>query len=102
MDKKKIRHYREKAEKTAKKQSKIQKAIENIEKDGDSQDGSTHVQAGARDQPENPLPEQHKEKPGMEQELDPEPQYMAPDYKGSGKLEDKVAVITGADSGIGR
>jgi len=102
MNKKKIRHYREKAEKTAKKQRKIQKAIENIEKDGDSQDGSTPVQAGARDQPENPLPEQHKEKPGMEQELDPEPQYMAPDYKGSGKLEDKVAVITGADSGIGR
>jgi NAD(P)-dependent dehydrogenase (short-subunit alcohol dehydrogenase family) len=34
--------------------------------------------------------------------MDPEPQYMNPHYKGSEKLKDKVAVISGADSGIGR
>jgi NAD(P)-dependent dehydrogenase (short-subunit alcohol dehydrogenase family) len=40
--------------------------------------------------------------PGAEHKLDPEPQYMNPGYKGSGKLKDKVAIITGGDSGIGR
>jgi len=38
----------------------------------------------------------------METKMDPPPQYMAPNYKGSGKLKDKVAIITGGDSGIGR
>jgi NAD(P)-dependent dehydrogenase (short-subunit alcohol dehydrogenase family) len=34
--------------------------------------------------------------------MKPRPRYLAPLYKGSGKLEDKVALITGGDSGIGR
>jgi len=34
--------------------------------------------------------------------MDTEPSYMAPKYKGSGKLKAKVALITGGDSGIGR
>lgn len=38
----------------------------------------------------------------MESELDPRPQFLAPDYKGSGKLQDMVAIVTGGDSGIGR
>ena len=59
------------------------------------------VQAGAREQPET-LPAQHVEKPGREAELELAPRFMAPDYKGSGKLQDFVALITGADSGIGR
>src|SRR5690606_30719146 len=41
-------------------------------------------------------------KPGLEKEMDPRPRYLAPDYKGSDKLKDMVAIITGADSGIGR
>jgi FlaA1/EpsC-like NDP-sugar epimerase len=40
--------------------------------------------------------------PGYQHEMDPEPQYLAPNYKGSEKLKDKVAIITGGDSGIGR
>jgi len=39
---------------------------------------------------------------GDEHEMKPQPQYSAPWYKGSGKLKDKVAIITGGDSGIGR
>ncbi len=59
------------------------------------------VQAGAREQP-GELPAQHLEKPGLEADLQLQPQFMAPDYKGSGKLQDMVAIITGGDSGIGR
>jgi len=55
-----------------------------------------------RPKPRPPLPEQHLRKPGKEAKLDPRPQFEAPDYRGSGKLEGMAAIITGADSGIGR
>lgn len=59
------------------------------------------VQAGAREQPEK-MPAQHVAKPGREADLELKPRFMAPDYRGSGKLEGFAALITGADSGIGR
>jgi hypothetical protein len=59
------------------------------------------MQAGTRSYPES-FPEQHLVKPGNENEVMPQPMYGAPGYKGSEKLKDKVAIITGGDSGIGR
>ena len=60
------------------------------------------VQAGFGTAPAPPFPPQHLVKPGLESDLMPRPQFMAPDYKGSEKLLDEVALITGGDSGIGR
>ncbi|WP_066341396.1 SDR family oxidoreductase [Azohydromonas lata] len=58
-------------------------------------------QTGARRQPTD-LPAQHIEKPGIEAELQLQPQFQAPNYKGSEKLQGMAALITGGDSGIGR
>ncbi|WP_318614906.1 SDR family oxidoreductase [Sporosarcina sp. YIM B06819] len=42
------------------------------------------------------------QQPGVEAEMNPAPIYDDKDYKGSGKLKGKTALITGGDSGIGR
>ena len=48
-------------------------------------------------------PPQHQDQnPGIEAEMDPQPIYIADDYKAAGKLAGKVAIVTGGDSGIGR
>jgi NAD(P)-dependent dehydrogenase (short-subunit alcohol dehydrogenase family) len=64
--------------------------------------GSTTRKRTPRRHPEPPFPKQHQAKPGIEAEIEPRPQYEAPAYRGSGKLEGKAALITGGDSGIGR
>ncbi len=49
------------------------------------------------------LPAQHQqEHPGDEYKMDPQPEYIRKGYKGSDKLKNKVAIVTGGDSGIGR
>src|SRR5262245_6761897 len=60
------------------------------------------VMARTKARPRPPFPRQHQPKPGIESKIRPRPQFKAPDYRGSGKLEGCVALITGGDSGIGR
>jgi NAD(P)-dependent dehydrogenase (short-subunit alcohol dehydrogenase family) len=90
---------------TADKQRRIQreqdaKDQKKTQKEGGGKEDQG-VQAGAREQPDK-LPAQHQEKPGIEAELHLQPRFMAPDYKGSGKLEGFATIVTGGDSGIGR
>ena len=93
---------RAKAETTAKEGQAIQRKIDETDTQQKSEKKKVAVQAGARNYPSPPLPKQHLKKPGLEADLELAPMYDAPHYKGSEKLKGMVALITGADSGIGR
>jgi len=68
-------------------------------RDNDPSSGSP---AGAVEQPRPPFPQQHLEGTGAEHELEPRPRYEGQAYRPAAKLEQKVAIVTGGDSGIGR
>jgi NAD(P)-dependent dehydrogenase (short-subunit alcohol dehydrogenase family) len=53
-------------------------------------------------QPTPPFPEQEQEPPGHETEMRPPADHGEESYVGQGRLRDKVSIVTGADSGIGR
>lgn len=89
---------------TVQQQRKIQRSQDQRDQSAKpeaKQKESAPVQAGAREQPAK-LPAQHIEKPGLEADLQLKPQFLAPDYEGSRKLQGMAAIITGGDSGIGR
>lgn len=81
---------------------RLQKRVARADRRRPKEEVKGAVQAGARRYPEPPFPKQHIPKPGRETVLDPQPRYDAPFYRGSAKLNDSVALITGGDSGIGR
>lgn len=91
------------AAEAAREERKIQAGIDRKDKaDEGGDDKPQAMQAGAREYPVPPLPKQHLKKPGLEADLELKPMYEAPYWTGSGKLEGFAALITGADSGIGR
>jgi NAD(P)-dependent dehydrogenase (short-subunit alcohol dehydrogenase family) len=91
-----------KAGKASLRQRRIQAQVAEADRKHPKEEAKKAMQAGARKYPEPPFPKQHQSKPGNESKIDPPPMYDAPFYKGSGKLENKIALITGGDSGIGR
>jgi hypothetical protein len=94
-------HAREATE-AAEAERRIQAGIDATDAQQPKKKKSEAPQTGARIYPVPPVPKQHQIKPGDEAALDPQPMWDAPYYKGSEKLKDKIAIITGADSGIGR
>jgi len=87
---------------TAGRQRRIQDQVAKADKARPKEKPKQAMQAGARPYPAPPFPKQHQRKPGSESDLDPAPMYDAPFYLGSRKLDNKIALITGGDSGIGR
>jgi len=85
------------------KQRKVQTQVERAEKRKKPKEREKRgVQTGARTYPSNPMPKQHHRKPGIESKIRPRPMFDNPAYLGSRKLQEMAALITGADSGIGR
>ncbi|WP_163468207.1 SDR family NAD(P)-dependent oxidoreductase, partial [Klebsiella michiganensis] len=54
------------------------------------------------DFPRPPFPDQRQPMPGTTAAMDPRPDHGEDSYRGSGRLADKKAIVTGGDSGIGR
>lgn len=90
------------AEAAADKQRAIQSRQDQKDAAGAKEESQEPVQTGKQQKPVPPMPEQHLVKPGLEAAMELKPQFMADGYHGSRKLDGKVAIVTGGDSGIGR
>ena len=94
--------FAKKADSKAAVQQRLQKRADKRAPKKPSKSKPQPVQAGEHDYPAPPFPKQRLAKPGHESRLEPAPMYDNPHYKGSEKLKDMVAIVTGGDSGIGR
>jgi NAD(P)-dependent dehydrogenase (short-subunit alcohol dehydrogenase family) len=90
------------AKRALRRQRRVQKQVASADRKHPKTEAEAPMQAGARPYPVPPFPRRHLRKPGAEAALDPPPLYDAPFYLGSKKLQNKAALITGGDSGIGR
>ncbi|HEX8226694.1 MAG TPA: SDR family oxidoreductase [Candidatus Saccharimonadales bacterium] len=60
------------------------------------------VQDPTKQYPQPEFKDQPQDPPGLTSKMDPLPDHGETTYRGSGRLKDRVAIVTGADSGIGR
>lgn len=65
-------------------------------------DARLQMQDPRQQYPAPPFPPQPQPHPGLAQRMTPRPDHGETSYRGSGKLEGRKALVTGADSGIGR
>ena len=94
--------YRSETRQTARDHRNIQAQVDEADRRAPKKKTKHAMQSGARRYPEPPLSKQHLKKPGLQADMKLAPLCDAPYYKGSQKLKNKVALITGGDSGIGR
>jgi NAD(P)-dependent dehydrogenase (short-subunit alcohol dehydrogenase family) len=92
---------KEKAKEAAARGRSIQVNIDRLDAAKKKSKSEDAMQAGQRQYPSQ-FPRQHLTKPGREADLKVRPMFEAPAYLGSDKLKDRVAIVTGGDSGIGR
>ena len=90
------------SEATAEKQRELQREQDRKEPNESGSPGKDKAPQTSSQKYPDELPAQHLQKPGQEADMQLKPQFMAPRYKGSGKLEGMAALVTGGDSGIGR
>lgn len=62
----------------------------------------TVIDEKAKDQQQERIPQHQTNKPGHQSDMQPKPIVDDPNYKAAGKLQGKVGIITGGDSGIGQ
>ncbi|WP_287913893.1 SDR family oxidoreductase [Comamonas sp.] len=93
-----------KAQTTAQRQKRLQKAQKALDAQASKKKTTRKAAAPGPGHalPSNPMPAQSLDKPGHEHLMECPPQFAAPNYHGSGKLQGMTALITGGDSGIGR
>ena len=65
-------------------------------------DNRYEMQDPRKQYPQPPFDKQHQSTPGLAKEMSPQPDNGEKSYVGSGKLKGRKALVTGADSGIGR